>query len=136
MLASEDHGKSWFYLGSPLSVKDAALLGPYTRLANAGLLVVKGNIYLSAVFGNANLIGTGTFIIPFKDAGTALLKRNENNTPLTDNFIQPTNTNLGPMGIGGSTYSAECKTGMMVTEQEAGSEKFKLIRTYKNPLKD
>jgi hypothetical protein len=135
LLASTDHGKSWRYLGAPLTSADAARNG-YTQLAGATLLLQDGAALMAAVYGNDKHEGAGTVIHRFESVPQAKLARDAaTGAPIVAAMhplpsLQPAKT-----GGGFAAYDDSCEnSGMIVSVLSDITKKFELFKLMKKPL--
>lgn len=133
LLASQDHGKTWGYLGAPLDLSDAAKAGAYDRIAGATLFVGKDKIYLAAVFGNKDRTGDGTFLYGFSDIGKGALLRNKDGTAILLNKIPPQSASPTSTGGGFAAHSDKCRHGVLTSENSGLTGKFQIFKTYLKP---
>jgi hypothetical protein len=134
MISSSDHGKTWQYMGTPLTAADAARVGSYTHLGGATLLRQGERIYLSAVFGDAQVAGMGTYVFSFDDIMHGSLKRDEKTgAPVTVQYMP--RHSLQPTDVGGgyAAYTDACPFGMLTGEHSGVRKMFKLFKTYRKP---
>ncbi len=133
LLASTDHGRSWKYLGTPLTVNDAPLVKKHKTLSGASLLKQKGQIYMAAVFGSAETAADGTFIFSFADISKGLLARDASGAPAPVKEL-PRNS-IAPTSIGGgfAAYNDGCMQGIVTGEYSGLKGIFQLFQTHQDP---
>lgn len=135
LLVSTDHGKKWFYAGTPLRQSDLSAMGPYTKLAGATLLREERGIYLAAVLGDAQTDGLGTFIIPFSDIAKGLLARDKaTGVPFVENKISRVSQSPTSFGGGFAAYTPACPDKIMVSEFSGLTKNFHIFKTYQTPV--
>jgi hypothetical protein len=134
MIASDDHGKTWRYLGTPLTAADAKALG-YVTLSGATLLKKGGRIYLAAVFGDDKVSALGTTVLSFEELGKALLQRDsKTNAPLVVNKVPRLSESPTEMGGGFAAYADACAPVGMLTGEYSGLKKsFQIFRSMRQP---
>jgi len=132
MIASGDHGRSWNYIGTPLTLQDAAKMGVYKTISGASLLSDGKKIYLAAVLGNEGIMALGTQIIPFADPVKGLLQRDENGVPVASNSVPLLAGAPSPRGGGYAAYTPECKTGLITSEYLPQRKAFHILKTYRS----
>lgn len=132
LIASSDHGQSWIYVGSPFSKNDSKYFGD-KLYKGATLIDHKKGIYLATTFGTETE-NTDTAIIKFKDAGKALLYRNESKEPeVTSEFELFAEDNATTSG-GFPAYHKSCdNVGMIVSEKDALTGQYKLFMSNTDP---
>jgi hypothetical protein len=134
MIVSGDHGKTWRYVGAPLTAADARALG-YATLGGATLLKKGGHIYLAAVFGDGKTAGLGTFIFTFSDIAKGQLARDgKTSAPVLAKHIP--RASKAPTAIGGgfAAYTDACAELGVVTGEHSGLKRvFQIFRTMKQP---
>lgn len=130
LLGSSDHGKSWVYMGAPLTQGDAALIGSYTHIGGASLLIEKGQVYLAAVIGDDKTRAQGTFVFGFSDVSSAALLRDKNGAPII--LRQIPLQSLAPTADGGghAAYHDACETGVLTSEFSGLTGSFRIFKTY------
>ena len=134
LLASADHGKNWSYIGTPLSLADAKLVGDYNKLAGASLIVRDGQLILAAVFGDKTSEGEGTFLINFADPVKGLLERDgKTGAPVVFRHLERNSVALSPTGGGFAAYAPICKQGLFVSEFSEVTKSFQIFKTWKQP---
>ncbi len=133
LVASEDHGNNWIYIGSPINESDMQYIAKGKKYKGATLMLNHNVIYLAAVVGDV-LTDEKTIIIPFADAGKALLERNGKGKPEIENKFSHFYRDDDVLSGGFATYSDYCKsTGIIVSEQAKKDNTYKLIKTGKSP---
>jgi hypothetical protein len=134
MIASDDHGKTWRYLGTPVTAEDAKKLG-HATLGGATLVKKGGHIYFAAVFGDDKVAGLGTFLFPFADITKGLLKRDaKSGVPVLLGKVP--RLSRAPTAIGGgyAAYADACaQHGMLTGEQSGLKQNFQIFRSLKQP---
>lgn len=139
LLASTDHGKTWGYRGTLLRASDAEKAGNYTKYNGASLLLHKDQAYVAAVFGNANVDGLGSFLIPF-DGPTGLLKaqvkRDEKGAPVVAKWIKRQSMEPSKAGGGHVAFTDKCDTGILVSEYSDIRQSFQIFKTYLTPTSE
>lgn len=135
LLSSSDHGKTWKYLGSPTGKRDAQYIDDAKIFRGANLIKYEDKIYVAAVFGDENS-DNGTTILSFENINSAKINRNpENNSPLVENRFERFARKNDMSNGGFITYADACdRPGIIVSEQNAETGQFKLIRTFEKPL--
>jgi hypothetical protein len=134
MIASADHGKTWQYLGTPLTAADAEKSGAYSKLDGATLLKQGDNIYLTAVFGDQGTSALGTFVFSFKDVMKGQLQRDpKTGAPLLLQHVSRSSGKPTLVGGGYAAYSDACPFGMLTGEHSGIKGVFQLFKTLRNP---
>lgn len=133
MIASFDHGKSWQYLGTPLSAADLPNIGPYTKLQGATLLRAEGQLYLAAVLGDKDTAGLGTFLFPFDDLAKATLQRDGKDVPVLARHIPRLSAQPTATGGGFAAYLPTCKGGIITSEFSGLRRSFQIFNSYQRP---
>ncbi len=137
LLASADHGKNWGYLGTPLTLADAKLVGDYNKLAGGSLIVKDGRLIFAAVFGDKKSEGQGTFLINFADPLKAQLERDEKTgAPVVFKHLERNSVAASPTGGGFAAYTSLCKQGLFVSEFSEVTKSFQIFKTWKQPDND
>jgi hypothetical protein len=134
MISSSDHAHTWHYVGTLLTKEDAPKMGPYTKLGGGSLIQQKGRTFFAAVLGDDEVLGLGSFIIPFEDVSKALLKKNQKTgAPIVVNKISRVSVQPAPEGGGYAAYSDMCK-GLYVSEFSGLKKNFHIFSTQKDPV--
>ncbi|MBI1215714.1 MAG: hypothetical protein GC185_07845 [Alphaproteobacteria bacterium] len=135
LLASTDHGKSWQYINTLLTMKDAKDLGDYT-IGGGSLFMHDGKMYMAVVFGDAASAGLGSFIIPVADPVKGQLERDEKTgLPVIANKLGLHTAAKNPRGGGYLAYTDDCKkAGVVESEYSGNFRKHVLFKTYLGPL--
>lgn len=139
LLASTDHGRTWGYRGKLLSAADAEKAGAYTKYNGASLILHNDKPYLAAVFGNANVDGLGTFLIPFEEGAgliQAKIQRDENGAPVIVRWVKRQSMEPSKSGGGHVAFSDKCDTGLLVSEYSDIRQSFQIFKTYKTPTSE
>lgn len=136
MLGSTDHGKTWEYMGAPLTTKDVTGLGKQS-LAGASLFMHDGQIYLSAVFGTKDTLGDGATIMQIDDPVKGTLVRDaKTGLPVVLNHFK--NNSIAPNARGGGflAYDDGCgkEIGVVMSEFSGSFHKYVLFGTNFAPL--
>lgn len=131
LLGSADHGKTWVYMGKPLTEADAPKVGPYTRLSGASLLLSGGRIYLAAVLGDDKTDNLGTFIFDFSDVSAGALARDEKGAPRLLRHIPLQSVSPSPTGGGFSAYVDGCEHGILTSEMSGLLNRFQIFKTFR-----
>lgn len=117
MIASNDHGRTWRYMGTPVRDADLPLIGAFKRL-NGGSLFMKDDVlYLSLMLGDDTSDSLGAHIFDFEDASTARLRR----YPKTGNIviaahIPTVKKTPSKLGGGALAYDKSCKDKVLMSE--------------------
>jgi hypothetical protein len=134
LIASLDHGKTWNYMGTPLSHDNVAQMEGYTTLGGGGLFKQGKKIYFWAVPGNEKLAGAGTMIMEFANVGKGELKTDAKGLPTVRKFIKLKTPAPGKEGGGYAAYDGACKSGIVVSEYSAISNERKIVPTSEKPF--
>jgi len=140
LIGSLDKGKSWNYLGTPITSDDAKHFGDFTRVNGSSLVEQNKRLYLMVSLGNKKTEHFGTHIFPFANAPKGLLKRDEDNVPVPVKVIKPIDSNLlGTYGGGQSTYHPELRNAGILMPQmmmDGSTSPFRVYKTRKTILGD
>lgn len=140
LIGSLDKGKTWNYLGTPITSEDAKHFGDYTRANGSALVEQNKRLYLLVSFGNEKTEHFGTHVFPFANAPKGLLKRDDENIPVPVKHIEPIDSQfLGTYGGGQSSYHTELKNAGILMPQmmhDATSRPFRIYKTRKTILGD
>ncbi len=141
-IVSRDNGNSWLYAGTLLDKKDLAPFDvkgqpPYTRIFGATLVRQDGKVYLAAALGTPSQRGAGTLLFAFDDlASGALALDPQTRAPEVLKRIPLPVAGSGPIGGGTLAYLDDCaKSGMMISQQEGASTRFRIYQTGYPPVK-
>lgn len=74
LLASDDHGASWRYVGTPLSLADATALG-FVSFDGSAIAVEESRVFLLVTPESPGILHDGTLVIEFEEIATAALVR-------------------------------------------------------------
>ncbi len=89
LISSENHGKTWSYIGTLVDKGDAKDLG-YQRLVAPSLVREKERTYLFLSPYKPLPVGhDGTYIFEFEDISKALLKRDKNGSLIVYKYLSP-----------------------------------------------
>ncbi len=93
LIASKDHGKSWFYVGTLLNYGDSQALGALV-LMGSSLFEAKGRVFLMATPSGSrvgkNRHENGAYIFEFADIAQARLKRDRQHRLIPHQYINYT----------------------------------------------
>lgn len=134
LLASLDHGKTWNYMGTPLTHDMVSQMEGYTTLGGGGLLKQGKKVYFWAVPGNDKLAGAGTMIMEFANIGKGVLKTDAKGHPELNKFIKLKTPAPGKEGGGYAAFSEACKHGIITSEYSPISGLRQLVATEEKPL--
>lgn len=130
MMASHDHGRTWRYMGTPLTVADAGRVGTYTTLNGATLLRQGGRIYLAAVFGGSATVSAGTFLFEFEDINKGLIRREKDGKPVLMKQVPLSSLKPTDLGGGFAAYTDACeKAGLLTGEMSGIRGRLQIFRT-------
>ena len=133
MIASDNHGNSWHYVGTVLKREDITAIDPTGHLEGATLLEQNGNVYFAAVPGNTEKRSAGTLIMPFEDFSKGLLQRDvHTNVPMIIHQVPLQSSATGTFGGGSAAYADVCK-GLLITAQDGANGNFRIYRTPFKP---
>jgi len=133
LIASEDHGNSWIYLGSPIGKGDSQFFD--NALYKGSVLIQdEKNIYLATTFGSDINTDDKTYIMKFKDPGNSELYRERTGKPIAVNEFDFLSRNAVSGGF--PAYNNFCKkAGIIISERNKKSGEYKLFITNKNLIK-
>ncbi len=134
LLGSQNHGRTWQYMGTPITQADAAKAGPYNRISGVSLMTDNGKVYIAAVFGDDTIQGTGTHIMRFSDLTSGKLLRDGKGNPVVLKKIPLSSQTKSATGGGFAAYSEHCKTGILASEMSAATNGFGIFKTYQTPV--
>lgn len=117
MIASNDHGRTWRYMGTPIREGDLSKIGAFTRLGGGSLFMKDGILYLSLMLGDSTSDSLGAHIFDFEDASTATLRRYPKTGSIAITSHIPT-VKKPPSKLGGGAlaYDVSCKDKVLVSE--------------------
>lgn len=136
LLASLDHGKTWNYMGTPLTHDTVAKMENHTSLGGGGLFKQGKKLYFWAVAGNEKLTAQGTLVMEFANVGKGLLKTDDKGLPLVSKEIKLQSPAPGKVGGGYAAYSEACKAGVITSEFSALNNTWHLVPTEQKPFDD
>ena len=116
MLASEDHGVSWKFLGTLLNAEDARHFG-YAYFDGSALCVDEGRVFLLAVPGSKHQMHDGCVAFEFKALQKGQLHRDAAGHPVVANYLAPQPGILSGPGAGQATYDAHNTNGGLLMPQ-------------------
>lgn len=143
MIASKDHGKTWHYLGTPLSQEMITGMKTdtdgqaqtYSLLQGANLVLQNGIPYLAAVLGNDRIESNGTFVFGFDNISAGSLIKRADGKPALINHIQLNSAIPTNVGGGFATYDQSCKeAGLIISEMSGIRRAYSIFRTEKPVL--
>ena len=115
MIASNDFGQSWVYLGNLLTQKDLRSMENLTRYSAAQIIEKDGRPYVLVTFGDKVQKGVGSFVIPVTDLKKAKLERDENGTLNVIKHFPVGEDSFSALGGGQSDYHKDSATGVMMS---------------------
>ncbi len=111
LLASDDHGATWRYVGTPLTQSDASALG-FLSFDGSALASEAGRVYLLTAPESAGILHDGTLVLEFADLAAGALLRS-NGVPVVSKYL-PAIPGLPAERRGGqSDYAEESTTGVL-----------------------
>lgn len=138
MIGSGDHGRSWAYLGAPISTADVAQLGDYDQISGGSIVEQDGRTLLMATYGIGEFNGLGTMVFEFEDLAAARLKRDANGVPVVLNDIKGIEKILLPPGTGRATWHEKLPDAGLLMPQvnHLGDEenRFAIFKRKETPL--
>lgn len=87
LLASDDHGGSWRYVGTPLSAADATSLG-YLSFDGSAIVADRGRVFLLVTPESPGLLHDGTLVFEFGSLASATLVSAQG-APLPRRWLPP-----------------------------------------------
>lgn len=145
LIFSPDKGKSWHYLGTPITSEQAQHYGDFTRVSGSSLVEQQKRIYLMVSFGDNTIEHQGTHVFEFERSGNSLisknmLKKDKQGFPDPVKVIEPTDAEfLGPYGGGQSAYHPKLRySGVLMPQmmRDGSSQPFKIYKTLKHIVGD
>ena len=131
LLASEDHGRSWRFAGTLLTMKDAHSFG-YDHFDGTSLAVDGGRVFLLAVPGGARLMHDGCVAFEFALPAMNALRRDTLGHPIVANYFAPQPSLVSGPGAGQATYDPHNMSGGLLMPQfnlKAYPEVFQIFQT-------
>ena len=116
LLASDDHGRSWSFMGTLLTAKDANHFG-YEHFDGTALAVDGERVFLLAVPGGKPLMHDGCVAFEFETLAKGRLKRDAAGFPVVSNYFAPQPGILSGPGAGQATYDARNTNGGLIMAQ-------------------
>lgn len=133
MIGSLDHGKSWRYIGTPLTAADLPGFTTDTYLFGATFFAQEGALYLAVMTGTNNERGPQhTTIFPFVP-GQGVLQRNaQTGAPVPARTIDPLVP--GMASGGGVAYNDVCKDSFLTTVRTARTGRYQVYISHTKPV--
>ena len=132
VLASDDHGASWKFLGAPLTVKDANHFG-YEYFDGTALAHEGARVFLLAVPGSRKpWMHDGCVAFEFESLANGKLKRDADGQAAVVNFFAPQPGILSGPGAGQGTFDPANVNGGLIFPQfnmRAYPEVFQIFQT-------
>lgn len=116
LLASDDHGQTWRYVGTPLSNADAASIG-YLKFDGSSIVEDAGRVFLLASPQSQTVVHDGTLVFEFTSLGTGELFRDGTGAPSVRKHVPPQPDFLSERGAGQSDYHAGNWSGGLLMPQ-------------------
>lgn len=133
LLASDDFGASWRYVGTPIARSDAQALSAQ-RYDGSSLVAFGGDIYLLATPERGGFVHDGTDIFVFEDIATGTL-RQANGAPEVVNHIARQPALVSEFGAGQADYDEANVAGVLFPQRdENGSHIFHIFQTGRDIL--
>jgi hypothetical protein len=135
LLASADHGKTWQYINTLMTMQDAKNAGHET-LGGGGLFIKDDDMYFYAVFGDKNTAATGSSIIKVTNPVKGLLNRDPKTNDLVIEDKIPLNTIArNPRGGGYMAYNDDCRAaGAFESEFSGTFGRYVIFQTFHRPM--
>lgn len=138
LIASNDHGNSWYYAGSPLSVQ--SLKDPkVTRISGGSFVEHNGRIFLMAAFGDDIMQGRHVRLFEVADLARArLVTETKTGKPAEAARINPPEGSfLAGLGFGSPSGDPRLTTGFLFSHMipPGNGTVFNILTSGKNPLK-
>lgn len=112
LVASDDHGATWRYVGTPLSLTDAGLLG-YLNFDGSAIATQAGRLFLLVTPDAALFKHDGTLVIEFDDITMGTVKRNAG-VPVVAKHFQPVPGLPAERRGGQADFHEEAASGLMI----------------------
>lgn len=136
LLASDDHGTSWRYVGAPLTNPVAATLG-YLSFDGSALVEQLGRTFLLASPRSAAFLHDGTLVFEFEDLARSLLLASGGvpmvvtHVPIDPALAPPTN-----VGGGQADYHERDANGILMNQLHLANAPalFRVFRTQRAPI--
>lgn len=136
LIASQDFGGSWQYLGTVFSRNDLALMPDYTSFSGGQIFEKDGEAYLAITLGDQSFGGRATRIMKFEDMNKAKLIRGKDGAPADMGGINLNTEDLAPLGGGPADYSEQSKTGLMISRMTTARERNFVIGNFGHDFLD
>jgi hypothetical protein len=132
LLASDDHGSSWKFIGSLLKPQDATHFG-YDYFDGTGLAKDSGRLFLLAVPGSRRgLMHDGCVAFEFESLAEGRLRRDGDGHPVVTSYFAPQPGILSGPGAGQATYDPANVQGGLIFPQfnlQSYPEVFQIFQT-------
>lgn len=117
LIASNDHGNSWYYIGSPLSFKDAGKK-EITRVSGGSFSEANGKVYLLAGFGDEKIRSYGASVFEVSDLSLGKLRRDQKSglPVMIEKIEPPADMPLVGMGAGSASWDRRASKGVMLSQ--------------------
>ena len=138
LLASDDHGVSWQFVGRLLTPDDATHFG-YERFDGTGFAEDGERVFLLAVPGSRRLMHDGCVAFEFASMAKGQLQRDAAGFPLITNYFAPQPGILSGPGGGQSTYhTSNTKGGVLFPQFNLHSypEVFQIFQTRRRIVEE
>ncbi len=127
LVASSNHGDSWYYINTLTDVTDANSLG-YDLLTAPSIAEENNRIFLFEAVRKSPDMRTGTYIFEFEDIKTGKLKRDSNGNLVPVKFLPPSIS--GFINAGECSYDEKNINGGILMAQVANLSNYPDV-TYK-----
>jgi hypothetical protein len=134
LLASDDHGATWRYVGTPLTLSDAAALG-FLGFDGSAIAKQSSQLFLLSTPESLGVKHDGTLAIEFDDITTASLVRDLGVPVVTQHFPQVPGLPVDRRG-GQADFHEEALTGLIIPSLQLGDypEMFQIYATGESIL--
>lgn len=112
LIASDDHGATWRYVGSPLLVADATALG-YSSFDGSAIVKEAGRLFLLVTPESPGVLHDGTLAIEFDDIAYGTVVRDAGVPVVRKHFPQVPGTPQDRRG-GQADFHEEALTGLLI----------------------
>lgn len=113
LFASDDHGRTWRFVNTLATRREAAQLG-FKALDGSALVEVRGQVYLFASPMSSRAAHDGEVVIPFEDIAKGTLRKDASGKLAVVKRIEPEKASLTPMGAGPGDYDQHNTAGGIV----------------------
>ena len=137
MVASNDFGQSWYYIGNVLTQGDLDKMDNFSRMHGAQIIPYKGTAHLLVALGDKLSDGKGTYVMKFDDIARGLLMRDSDGRPQILNDFELSAETLTAYGGGQADYDPANHDGLLISgmNRQLPDQPF-YIRTYGHKILD